>query len=106
MKHALLLTAGLLIQSCTGNASPSDTKTETIHGIRFIEGALQIRVTSNGCTDSDSFILDDDKSQRVVILRQAPDLCRRRPFTKWVTLQTNRSFDAYQILNPIGPFKH
>jgi len=70
--------------------------------IKLEQDKLAIRVSSNGCTKSNSFYLSWQKNE-LSIYRKAPDKCRRMPHLIWVTLEIDSDKYPFSIKNTIYP---
>lgn len=88
-------------------------RVETIYGMSYVNGAVQIQVESNGCTSKDSFVVQkyidpSDNSVRLLFIRNRPDWCRGF-FAEGVGVEFSREDlglsdrDAVRVENPFGP---
>ena len=61
-------------QTTTAQAAPL----ESLRTVRFDNGAVVVRVDSNGCTQTSDFAVEmvDDQTAELTFTRESPDLCK------------------------------
>ncbi|MCG7985259.1 MAG: hypothetical protein JAY90_21250 [Candidatus Thiodiazotropha lotti] len=102
----LVLTGG-----CYATTKAIKPDVETLHGLSLTSTHLSFSVTSNGCTDLDSFdvLIQRIDMSLLSVVRKKEDTCRRKrnmidikyPLSK---LNIN-STTAFTITNPFAPFQ-
>ena len=95
---SLLIAIMMLVTGCVSTAA--DEPLERLHGIQWKDGNAIILVTSNGCTDSASFDVEQHEADLAVV-RVKADRCRRMPFQTWVLLP-DLDEKSGRLLNPLG----
>ena len=81
----------------------TEKQLEPLYGIVLNKGNIRVQVTSNGCTDADSFSVSVKEGQ-LAIYRVKPDYCRRRPFRVWIDFSEHWREDGLKLLNPMKSF--
>ncbi|WP_448547052.1 hypothetical protein [Thalassotalea fusca] len=105
MKKLVLVLATLftlLIASLVSMYAMAQTDhLETLYGVSRSDDNLHIKVRSFGCTQAESFVIEQ-KKQGLAILRIKPDNCRRMPHIIDVVLPLPERLDAFVLLNPFA----
>lgn len=94
----LLIIASLLIINRVNAIDDSPT---VIHGIKLTNHAIDIQVSSTGCTTADSYQLHWNKDE-VTIKKIKQDNCRRAPHRIWVTFDLPQTLSTIKVTNCIS----
>ncbi len=111
IKKSLLLVSSLLsIISCMPQkplAKPDEhafKQIEPLLSYSLSKGKIQFEVTSTGCTQPASFLLETERVNKqchISLYRIKPDFCRKAPFSLLITLplETNSRCEQYIVMN-------
>lgn len=92
-----ILIMGLVFWTAATHAS-SELK---VHGVEISNQKINVRVTSNGCTNNDSLNLQFSAG-KLTITRVKPDKCRRLPHKIWLAFDLPPLRTDFVLTNKIS----